>query len=280
MKYFHSTTRFHANSTSGDDVERNCALCLVALPPNTDAKVCKKCYEKHNNHSKYGPYPFAKVSDLATKETAPKPVAETLPEHYCNLCQKPFPNATELEEHLIEHSFRGCEDRGYNCYICSAIFTLPCGLHQHMIEHGPKHRPYDCNLCSKKFYFRAELENHVIDHESGRIRTSNQAHSDTRSNTSNGFKQVHLKQEHGNEHTAVRESHDDSGSEKDKDPDFKTETQQYASEPAAEDDDEYIEVEKIGENTPVSEVTRRQIETKSPEKDDHHERSPDRDDQH
>lgn len=210
--------------------------------------MCKKCYEKHNSHNKYGPYPFAKESELSSKELPSKPLAESLPEHFCNLCQKPFSAASELEEHLIEHSFRGCEDRGYNCYICSAIFTLPSGLHQHMIEHGPRYRPYDCNLCTKKFYFRAELENHLVDHESGRVETPRQTQIDTHSN---GSKSVHLKHEPDNEHSQTKLSNDDSTSEKDRDAGFKIEPHKYSSEENAEDDDEYIEVEQIGESASV-----------------------------
>lgn len=183
-------------------------------------------------------------------------MAESLPEHFCNLCQKSFSAASELEEHLIEHSFRGCEDRGYNCYICSAIFTLPSGLHQHMIEHGPRYRPYDCNLCAKKFYFRAELENHLVDHESGRVGTPRQAQTDTHSNASNGSKSVHLKHEPDNEHSQTKLSNDDSASEKDRDSEFKIESQKYSSEENAEEDDEYIEVEQIGESAPVQEDNR------------------------
>lgn len=238
------------STSSIENAERNCALCLDTLPPKTDSKVCKKCYEKHNSQVKYGSFQFpSEAADQMTKDAAAKSVAESLPEHFCNLCQKSLSNATDLEEHLIEHSFRGCEERGYNCYICSAIFTLPCGLHQHMIEHGPSYRPYDCNLCAKKFYFRAELENHLIDHENGRIATttkskSNQpAQADSNSNTSTDPKQmqIHLKHEHD------KTSNDDSDNEKDKDAE---DQQQNNSETnAVDDDDEYIEVEQIGENS-------------------------------
>lgn len=259
-----------SSSSAGDPVERNnCALCLVALPPKIDSKVCKKCYEKHNTHNKYGAYPYPKESDASgVKDAAVKPIADSLPEHYCNLCHKPFSTATELEEHLIEHSFRGCEERGYNCYICSAIFTLPCGLHQHMIEHGPTYRPYDCNLCAKKFYFRAELENHLIDHETGRTGTPNEA--DAHSSTSNGFKSVLLKHDQENEH--LKDSNDDSGSEKDHEMEFKSEAHPYSEDANAEEDDEYIEVEQIGESASINEA-HRENEAHSPEnEDDQHEK--------
>lgn len=76
-----------------------------------------------------------------------------------------------MEEHLIEHSFQGCDDRGFTCYICSSVFTSATGINQHMSKHGSNSKPYDCNLCPSKFFFRAELENHLIEHESGRMCT-------------------------------------------------------------------------------------------------------------
>lgn len=83
----------------------------------------------------------------------------------CNLCKMQFSQRQKLQEHLIEHTFAGCEERGFNCYICSAVFTVPAGLLLHMLEHGANARPYDCNLCPEKFYFRAELDHHLIDHD-------------------------------------------------------------------------------------------------------------------
>lgn len=253
------------SSSAGDNGEdRNCALCLITLPPKSDSKVCKKCFEKHNSHSKYAPYSFSNESDATLKESCSKSNADLLPENYCNLCKKSFLTATELEEHLIEHSFRGCEERGYNCYICSAIFTLPSGLHQHMIEHGPSYRPYDCNLCAKKFYFRAELENHLIDHETGRTGSSPfQVQMDA--NTRNGFKKIFIK----HENNQTKDSNNDENGERDKNSfDVKSEDRQYGGN--AEDDDEYIEVEKIGESACIEDATNRGIECKTPEIDDQH----------
>lgn len=84
----------------------------------------------------------------------------------CNLCKKLLPTLVKLEEHLIEHTFNGCEERGFICYICSSVFTSVTGLHGHMHqEHGGNAKPYDCNLCNQKFFFRAELDNHMVDHE-------------------------------------------------------------------------------------------------------------------
>lgn len=254
------------NSSSGDSTEQpNCALCLVALPPKSESKVCKKCFDKHSSHNnKYATYPFSKeTTDQLNKDTAAsfKANVESLPEHFCNLCKQSFATATELEEHLIEHSFRGCEERGYNCYICSSIFTLPSGLRQHMmIDHGPNYRPYDCNLCANKFYFRAELDNHRIDHETGRFEASVDDHT---SNEPNGFKQLQLK----HEHNQTKDANDGFDSDKDKEPEthIKSETQQYAHERNVDDDDdEYIEVEQIGENTSVDGETNNENSPQSP----------------
>lgn len=252
------------SSTSGDsDSERNCALCLVELPSKSESKVCKKCYEKHNVHNKHSTYGFSKDTDSLAKDCPSKSNIDSVSEHYCNLCKKSFLTAIALEEHLIEHSFRGCEERGYNCYICSAIFTLPCGLHQHIrIEHGASYRPYDCNLCAKKFYFRAELENHLINHEIGLIATPQQ---DEPMDTDE-LKQM------PNKHDFNHSKDDDNDSDKDKNSvtDIKSESQHYSNDVNAEDDDEYIEVEQIGESTSVDEEMNQHNERKSPDNDDQH----------
>lgn len=222
---------------SSSTEERNCALCLNVLPLSSESKLCKTCYNKHNCIEKFVSYSFSKKTNRENL----KKNTESLPEHYCNLCKKPFSTTTELEEHLIEHSFRGCEERGYNCYICSAIFTLPCGLHQHMIEHGPSYQPYDCNQCAKKFYFRAELENHLIDHETGRTEIPDEL--DNQVNTSERLNQVITK----NESNQTKDSNYDTDNEKKND--FKLEAKQYST----EEDDEYIEVEQIAESASVDE---------------------------
>lgn len=67
---------------------------------------------------------------------------------------------------MVEHTFAGCEDRGFICYICSSVFTGPSGLLAHMEDiHGSNAKPYDCSRCPAKFFFRAELDHHTCIHE-------------------------------------------------------------------------------------------------------------------
>lgn len=151
--------RFHTKSS--DNQENTCALCLDLLPSNTDAKVCEKCFKKHNFSSKFQNY--QKLPDQHHHRDI---------EHRCNICKTFVISALKLQEHLIEHSFKGCEERGYSCYICSSVFTIPAGLQSHMAEHGNGAKPYDCNLCTEKYFFRAELENHMFEHDNGRIKVA------------------------------------------------------------------------------------------------------------
>ncbi|XP_033149234.1 zinc finger protein 423 homolog [Drosophila busckii] len=148
---FHTKT----NNASGSLQEPVCALCLEPLPGAGDtAKLCEQCCRKHNLNGK------------RSKQPTPTPAAHaggSYLEHRCNLCKLILPHAQKLQEHLVEHTFAGTEQRGFNCYICSAVFTAPAGLLTHIAEHGA--RPYDCNLCTEKFYFRAELEHHQRAHE-------------------------------------------------------------------------------------------------------------------
>ncbi|XP_016947877.1 zinc finger protein 423 homolog [Drosophila biarmipes] len=153
--------KFHTKSSSsgGSLQEPVCALCLEPLPDATEgpAKLCDKCCRKHNLNGKRG------------KPTDPpaslQPPVSSFVENRCNLCKMILPHAQKLQEHLVEHTFAGTEQRGFNCYICSAVFTAPGGLLNHMGEHGAHSRPYDCSLCPEKFYFRAELEHHQRGHE-------------------------------------------------------------------------------------------------------------------
>ncbi|XP_011193784.1 zinc finger protein 423 homolog isoform X2 [Zeugodacus cucurbitae] len=150
--------QFHTKSSN--NLESVCALCLESIPNpiNGEAKVCDKCCRKHKLGVK------RLRNDLY--ERAPESCRSTLKlESRCNICKLILPRPQKLQEHLVEHTFAGCEERGFNCYICSAVFTAPSGLLSHMHEHGLQSRPYDCNLCSDKFFFRAELEHHLLTHE-------------------------------------------------------------------------------------------------------------------
>lgn len=251
---------------------------MVALPATSDAKVCEKCFKKHNFTQKYSSYAAAAAAAAAVVAATTSNTHEmnshakqttshdSIADFNCNICKKILPTARKLEEHLIEHSFHGCDDRGYTCYICSSVFTSASGLHQHMSEHGPNARPYDCNLCTEKFFFRTELENHLIDHEQGRVRVSTapplpltanaqSAHALFQTNQMNSqqiaaLKALIVKREaaqanadicgvaaHTNADNidAHNDDHDDS--------EIKIEATQ-----ANDEDDEYIEIEKIGEH--------------------------------
>ncbi|XP_032596943.2 zinc finger protein 423 homolog isoform X2 [Drosophila grimshawi] len=160
--------KFHTKSPScGSLQEPVCALCLEPLPgAGETAKLCEKCCRKHNLNGK-------RNKDAALPPAAPVPPAASTVgylENRCNLCKLILPHAKKLQEHLVEHTFAGTEQRGFNCYICSAVFTAPGGLLAHIGEHGA--RPYDCNLCPEKFYFRAELEHHQRAHELRQIPTA------------------------------------------------------------------------------------------------------------
>lgn len=165
--------------------------------------------------------------------------ADQFIEHNCNICNKVLSSDIKLGEHLIEHSFQGCDDRGYTCYICSSVFTSTTGLHQHMNTHGPNSRPYDCNLCAAKFFFRAELENHLIEHEAGRISTTTMYNS-VPAVVSTPQKDI----------VAIERS---SSADQISDNDDKDEIETHEmvikveSEERNDDDDEYIEIEKLVE---------------------------------
>ncbi|KAH8284763.1 hypothetical protein KR054_000703, partial [Drosophila jambulina] len=161
--------KFHTKSASsgGSLQEPVCALCLEPLPDvpvEGPAKLCEKCCRKHNLNGKRGK-PSEQPLQAPPGTGAGAGSGAAFVENRCNLCKMILPHAQKLQEHLVEHTFAGTEQRGFNCYICSAVFTAPGGLLNHMAEHGAHSRPYDCSLCPEKFYFRAELEHHQRSHE-------------------------------------------------------------------------------------------------------------------
>ncbi|XP_050098248.1 zinc finger protein 423 homolog [Anopheles aquasalis] len=194
--------KFHTKSA--DTNERTCALCLEPLPsqPEASTKICDACLKRHNFPTKLLSMNFLKpagqsagVSATGPPSTASgsteqrpytssssstQPVApgtggapstatttSPAPPVQCNLCKKMLANALKLQEHLIDHTFAGCEERGYVCYLCSAVFTSSAGLQAHLpVAHSnATAKPYDCERCGVAYFFRAELEHHLIEHE-------------------------------------------------------------------------------------------------------------------
>lgn len=227
----------------------------MPLPPRSETKVCEKCFKKHNFNQKYAAN-AASALTTGTQEQNTQSKNNAMIELNCNICKKMFSTLRKLQEHLVEHSFQGCDERGYTCYICSAVFTSTNGLLQHMTEHGPNARPYDCNLCSERFFFRAELENHLIDHENGRVhmapitlRSPSVLHTTTSMQCDRVSPKVTVKSEDSRD----GDEDDDNNNNSDVRSNIKVEAS-AVQENGNEEDDEYIEIEKIAEHT-MSEVS-------------------------
>lgn len=254
--------RFHTKSSESN--EPTCALCLTSLSSNSDAKICEKCYKKHNFNQRYSTYAIAAAAaaaaaavSSASMDSASAIAAETVVEFNCNICHKSLPSGVKLEEHLIEHSFQGCDDRGYTCYICSSVFTSTSGLRQHMANHGPNSRPYDCSHCPAKFFFRAELENHTIEHEAGIIPSGHMvappqpsiiASMVVAAATASGSPSRHSVDRTPPRHQDKPDEHsDDREDDADECLDIDERPIKVESHDANDDDDEYIEIEKLVE---------------------------------
>ncbi|XP_075168780.1 zinc finger protein Lobe [Haematobia irritans] len=233
--------KFHVKTSSVS--ENVCALCLEPINNSpSEAKVCEKCCRKHNLNNK-----FKQQRDHYERAN---------PEHRqyianrCNLCKMVLPHPQKLQEHLVEHTFAGCEDRGFNCYICSSVFTAPAGLLNHMLEHGVNSKPYDCNLCPEKFYFRAELDHHLIDHDLREISPMKNESEQSPTKDDNSMGRI----------DETKNSDTPRQSEKQN---LLNEVKQEIVESdhhAQQDDDEYIEVEKLHDNN-------NQMPSKADEKD-------------
>lgn len=98
-----------------------------------------------------------------------------------------------------------------------------------MAEHGNGAKPYDCNMCTEKFFFRAELENHMFEHDNGRIKVNAEE-----------LASKELKAEETDERVVMKSE-------------------------ANEEDEEYIEVEKVLEtsmNSSIPSVPANDVEDK------------------
>ncbi|XP_058826649.1 zinc finger protein 423 homolog isoform X2 [Topomyia yanbarensis] len=251
--------KFHTKSIETN--EKTCALCLEPLAHGQEAKICESCLKRHNFPSKLLSINNFIKSSAASSASAVPPQEETNHQQLqqstktttqCNLCKKHLVDTQKLQEHLIDHTFAGCEDRGYICYLCSSVFTSSMGLQVHITEHGSQAKPYDCNHCDEAFFFRAELEHHLIDHELGKVHLVPRTDSDPPHEAS-----LHIKSEKIEHSTGKDEDHSQDRQEalkgelnepKAGSPSVDSVNSGNGSsypeqEDCDEDDDEYIEVE-------------------------------------
>ncbi|XP_055535740.1 zinc finger protein 423 homolog isoform X2 [Wyeomyia smithii] len=259
--------KFHTKTVEIN--EKTCALCLEPLAPNQNGKICDMCLKRHNFPSKLlSINNFIKSSAASAAHSSggePNQQQPLMPSAHpplsseqsstiqCNLCKKPLVDGQKLQEHLIDHTFAGCEERGYICYLCSSVFTSSAGLQTHIAEHGTQAKPYDCGHCEEAFFFRAELEHHIIDHELGKVFVATSASEGEAREDSNG---THIKSEivermlHGTDNNVDLEASGRGGGRTEP----RAETPSADSQPSDNEpysdhdnvegeDDEYIEVE-------------------------------------
>lgn len=89
---------------------------------------------------------------------------ESVKPHSCPICNKSFPYASYLAEHMPIHDVAG-EERRYACELCNKSFMRASGLRKHTKEEhltGPK--PYVCPHCDCRYAFRCALEGHMRRH--------------------------------------------------------------------------------------------------------------------
>lgn len=123
------------------------------------------------------------------------------------------------------------------------MFTAATGLQLHMDDvHGSGAKPYDCHLCVAKFFFRAELEHHLNDHETGKVQLlAQQKFIESTRNSSPAADNMdedhdHLSEENDTERSRSPMADDEADVKHQSHPD---------------DDEEYIEVEKLADASTV-----------------------------
>lgn len=129
------------------------------------------------------------------------------------------------------------------------MFTAAVGLQLHMVEgHGSGAKPYDCHLCPWKFFFRSELEHHVVDHETGKIRLNHQSLG----SAAHSMRNANDDPEEDQASDAVSEDKRSSSPADEAEDDHRgTKTPLPTAAAAVDDEEEYIEVEKLAETVGV-----------------------------
>ncbi|XP_035790632.1 zinc finger protein 423 homolog isoform X2 [Anopheles albimanus] len=152
---------YTSSSSSGAGNQSGGELLLLQQPQQPQQHRSNRLVGDLSNTEQPLASGTAGISTAATT-ASPSPLALQ-----CNLCKKVLASAPKLQEHLIDHTFAGCEERGYVCYLCSAVFTSSAGLQAHLpVAHSnATAKPYDCERCGVAYFFRAELEHHLIEHE-------------------------------------------------------------------------------------------------------------------
>lgn len=170
--------RFHLK-TAVVSTRTHCSLCRQPCEVSeVSGSVCRNCCDSGRTRTITETWSCAQCrSDFDTEQQVQAHVAlhESRDSSLqCRLCAYRPAGPQQLQAHLIEHTFAGCDSRGFSCYICSAVFTNAPGLLQHLSEHGPQARLYECSRCDMRFYFRAELDNHSYTHAEADAKSDDQ----------------------------------------------------------------------------------------------------------
>lgn len=221
-------------------------MCLEILPKSNTKKICDSCIKKHNFTPTSAAHQTSSSAPAKSNESGGTSNIDNIPIQ-CNLCKKIQLNAYKLQEHLIEHTFQDCgsSSNGYVCYICTSIFTSAAGLQQHIHQEHEKNdmdkniKPYDCNVCDAKYFFRTELEHHVFEHEKNNSSSFNQARCSSSDFVVKDVREEHIKVEKKSEKDEDSRSADMEREEK------HAIAVEEPPKNSHEEDDEYIEVEKI-----------------------------------
>uniref|UniRef100_A0A1I8NYW4 Protein krueppel n=1 Tax=Stomoxys calcitrans TaxID=35570 RepID=A0A1I8NYW4_STOCA len=78
----------------------------------------------------------------------------------CNICDRGFPHAYMLRDHLRSHS----GEKPYLCSECGKGFTTSSSLKQHTFRHNSE-RQFTCPDCPKAFTTRTDLSSHSVVHK-------------------------------------------------------------------------------------------------------------------
>ena len=82
-----------------------------------------------------------------------------LKNHLCEICSKPFAEASKLKIHKLTHS----GEKNYSCSFCGMKFTTSGNMRRHELTHSGE-KPHACSVCNKTFAQAGNMRTHMLTH--------------------------------------------------------------------------------------------------------------------
>lgn len=135
-----------------------CEICDIMFEIKDDLKKHDKTVHERSetNTCLFCGQRFSYPSDLKRherKHTGFRP-------YICNLCEKPYPTANQLTNHMQQHLQKAIGEKCFQCGECKKSFTSSSDLKRHLRRAHKADLPFTCRICQKIFPTREEFHTH------------------------------------------------------------------------------------------------------------------------